>query len=834
MIANLTGSISLALVALTLAFSANANRIDNGLYYEQCGEYSGAARALERKIAAETQIVFDERKSTALEAVRPFQNALRDAQTALSEAIALDSRVSLLEEQKSELNGKIEVAQVSLDDARAYEESCGVGLWFFYPLCWGSSAGELETLNELQAQLGPLEVNIESLEPGRIRNKFPLEKAVEAAEEALQQAQGENPAPVLNDVKEEVAKKLTPSNQSEMEVCLNEWEVLWGQIQNDLGVPVDTRHARGSASLQGLSVRSYADLLPAIESGKYPINEGPQLANSDKITIEILSSSEKSKVQEMDSFLLKIAEKFNETREIETYSSKVIEVRVRKIASGDAYQFISSGRYRGDSDVGIAYSPSNALWVKMLESAPDYKAGKFTLTDIDLSDSRASGPSRSVFRGQEGLFGSMTGVVGNTAGVILLKDVYAAKFPNGKPSSCDLVQKVVDGEISMAYTNPYVSSTGLNFLHTAMTCLAEDGVKDPLAVEKFKQFQANVPLLVETTLQMREAIRSSGIIEAGVMEYQTFFKSKIPRHNGEYNVPFSEVFEFIPFGVRHDNPLVYVGRADLTAEQNRDYESAVKKFAEFVAQNRQSGILSDKFGFFQNMDYQSAYSIYDEDLGDRLIAAQGIWKGNKSADATVVGMFVADTSGSMHHSQNNEGEDRIGQLKDALKFSTNFIKDDMHIGLIEFSGRNNGGTGKKPGIFELLPITPFSEETQKKFIYAAENLEADGGTPLYEAMAFGIQQTLSYMPTDPNVKRVVIVLSDGAPMGYLEQRQREVDAILLLARKFGVVVHMVGLGAGASYGLLEEAATLANGALIKVKTVEQLDAAIANLFNSQF
>ena len=88
------------------------------------------------------------------------------------------------------------------------------------------------------------------------------------------------------------------------------------------------------------------------------------------------------------------------------------------------------------------------------------------------------------------------------------------------------------------------------------------------AVQGFEKFQANVPFIASTTLQMRDAAKS-GMLDAFVLEYQTYV-----------NAPdLKSSYVFTPFGVRHDSPLYALG--DLPQEKL----DIIKKFAEFVEQD---------------------------------------------------------------------------------------------------------------------------------------------------------------------------------------------------------------------------------------------------------
>jgi Ca-activated chloride channel family protein len=106
-----------------------------------------------------------------------------------------------------------------------------------------------------------------------------------------------------------------------------------------------------------------------------------------------------------------------------------------------------------------------------------------------------------------------------------------------------IVDAVANDELDMGYTNPFASSTGLNFLISALYAFDSSDLLSDKAVAGFESFQPNIPVVPYTTLQMREAAKS-GLLDGFVLEYQTYM-----------NTPEIRYYEFTPFGFRHDNPM---------------------------------------------------------------------------------------------------------------------------------------------------------------------------------------------------------------------------------------------------------------------------------------
>ena len=69
------------------------------------------------------------------------------------------------------------------------------------------------------------------------------------------------------------------------------------------------------------------------------------------------------------------------------------------------------------------------------------------------------------------------------------------------------------------------------------------------AVDGFRKFQENVPFVALTTMQMREAAER-GTLDGFILEYQSYQNDSALSRN----------YKFTPFGYRHDNPLVSVGK----------------------------------------------------------------------------------------------------------------------------------------------------------------------------------------------------------------------------------------------------------------------------------
>jgi len=323
------------------------------------------------------------------------------------------------------------------------------------------------------------------------------------------------------------------------------------------------------------------DILPDI-STNYP----PQVEKSTSSYIEIFSSTEKAG-SSTDGWLTEVARDFNNAAI--RIDGKQVSVRLRGIPSGEGADYITSGEYLPD-----AYTPSNELWGEMIR----FRGVKAELVQKKLA--------------------------GNVAGILLTKskkDELVNKY--GAINTKTIIDAVANKELAMGYTNPFASSTGLNFLISALYTFDSSNLLSDRAKAGFESFQANIPVVAYTTLQMRDAAKS-GVLDGFILEYQTYV-----------NTPDIRSYEFTPFGARHDGPMYAIG--ELSAEKRK----ILNKFVEFMQQEKYQ-TLATKYGFNGFNEYRSEAGAVS---GDVIIQAQKLWKETKNIGICAV--FVADVSGSM-------------------------------------------------------------------------------------------------------------------------------------------------------------------------------------------
>lgn len=492
-----------------------------------------------------------------------------------------------------------------------------------------------------------------------------------------------------------------------------------------------------------IGTSSLIDELPDIS--KYPLS----VMGNGEIDIEIFSSTEKSS-KGTDGWLNEIAENFNDERfEIDGYT---VSVSVRPVASGLSVDYIKSGKY-----VPEVFTPSNELWGDMIEAEG---------VDIELVDES---------------------IVSNTAGILVNKETYSEiEKQYGSVSINTVIQATVDGMIAMGYTNPYASSTGLNFLVSALSCFDNTDILSTKAVESFVDFQANVPFVAYTTLQMREAAES-GALDAFIMENQTV-----------YNDPSLKNYKFIPFGVEHNNPVYALGTLTPTQQEVLD------KFVDYC-KNSESQKLAGKYGFNQIKDYKSDIP---EIAGTSLISAQKLWKEEKDAGKPVVAVFVADTSGSM------DGEP-IAQLKRSLINASQYIGEENSIGLVTY---NND-------VQINLPIAKFDINHRAYFTGAVEDMSPFGSTATFDGVAVAADMLVKAREENPDAKIMMFVLSDGET--NVGSSLKDISGII---QALEIPIYTIGYNAD-----LEELGKLSaiNEAASVNADSDDVVYALKNLFNAQ-
>jgi Ca-activated chloride channel family protein len=403
-------------------------------------------------------------------------------------------------------------------------------------------------------------------------------------------------------------------------------------------------------------------------------------------------------------------------------------------ASGESFDYIRSGKYIPDM-----WTPSNRLWGDALGYTPDYDR-----------------------------------MAGNVAGIVSRDGI----------SIEQVIAGVENGSLQFGYTNPMASSTGLNFLSAYLHVYREGG--------DFAAFQRNIALMSYATPQMRGAALS-GRLDAFVYESQQFATGQI--QGGQ---TLADIYQFVPFGVRHDNPVyILTGSAEKRA--------LLEDFVEFsLSAEMQS--LATSYGFNRFEEYPGS-----DMRGDTLREDQAYYRDNKTGGRPVVSVFVCDVSGSMDGTPLNE-------LKASLRSSVGVIPQDSYIGFVSFSDI----------VRVRLPISQFGETERDRFLAAVDDLVPESSTSMYSGLVVASRMIVQFKENNPNLDAIyrIFLLTDGENNDGLTKNV-SLDTLASL----GVPIYCIGYNSGSSD--LDDLAGLNEAAHIRIND-QNVGYALANFFKAEF
>ncbi|MBP1964174.1 vWA domain-containing protein [Paenibacillus aceris] len=512
------------------------------------------------------------------------------------------------------------------------------------------------------------------------------------------------------------------------------------KLYSDISISTD-KPTKGQIDLNPADV---AETLPDIS--KFPIT----VENTTDNFVEIFSSTEKSGTG-VDGWLTEVATEFNQAK-IEV-NGKPASVKIRNIASGTATDYIKTRKYIPD-----AFTPSNELWGEIV---------------------KANGIKTQLITKR---------LVGNVPGIVISKakhDALVAKY--GSVNVKTITEAISNNEFAMGYTDPFASSTGLNFLVTALNTFDSSNMLGEKAVKGFEKFQSNVPFTASTTIQMRDAAKS-GALDGFVLEYQTYVNA----------ADLTGSYVFTPFGVRHDSPLYALG------ELPQNKLDVIKKFADFVTQEKYQKIAKDK-GFNGLEDYKSELAPVD---GNLLASAQKVWKEKKNGTKPIVAVFVTDVSGSMAGAP-------LNRLKESLLKGQKYLGKDNSIGLVSYSSN----------VTINLPIAKYDTNQQSMFVGAVNSLQASGGTATFDGIIVALKMIQDELAVNPNMKPILFVLSDGET-----NEGHSLKDIKGIVEIYKVPIYTIGYNANIK--ALESISSINEAASINADT-DDVVYKLGNLFNVQ-
>lgn len=424
--------------------------------------------------------------------------------------------------------------------------------------------------------------------------------------------------------------------------------------------------------------------LPDIDSS-YPLVVD---ASGKQVVAEIFSSPEKAG-KKTDGWLRELAEEYNNSNQ--TINGKSAGISLRSVSSGTQIDYISSGIYTPD-----AITPSASMWADMLI----FNGVKL----VEISDR----------------------MVGNVAGIVIENSKYSQLEQElGTVDIQSIITATENGTLTAGYTNPFSSTSGLNFLASTLYSYDNNSPLSADAISGFNKFQNNVPFVAYNTLQMREAAANS-TFTTFINEYQGYVN----------DVDMKSGYKFIPYGIRHDNPLYAIDGI------SNDKLELIKAFNEYC-KTPEAKKKADNYGFNKMDDYKDSIPKTD---GNTWLQMQKIWKKNKNATKPIAAVFVIDTSGSMSGTP-------LAALKESMTNSMKYINSNNYIGIVSYSSDINVD----------LPIKAFDINQQAYFQGAIDQLSASGTTSTFSAIAKATLMLDDFKTANPdiNVQPTIFLLSDG-------------------------------------------------------------------------
>ncbi len=414
-----------------------------------------------------------------------------------------------------------------------------------------------------------------------------------------------------------------------------------------------------------------------------------------------------------------------------------VSMTVRSVPSGTAADYIISGKYLPD-----IYTPSNTLF------------GEYAIVNggnLELHTDR---------------------LVGNTAGILVKKGAYS--------DFNSVISAVQNGQLNMGYTNPQTSATGLNLLLT----LLKDGQ------DNFTKFNQNIPYVAYTTQQMRDSA-SNGKLDAILTEYQTYINDE----------NLKSVYDFIPFGMRHDNPAYICDKAGKTDDEL----AAIDMVIDYCLSDEMQKIATNK-GFNANDDYKSDLAFTGAEVSQGLDS----YKVYKDNGKDIIAVFVADCSGSMYG-------DPMNQLKESLSNGMQYINENNYVGLVSYSDN----------VQIEVPIAKFDMNQKSYFQGGINSLSANGSTASYDAVVVAMNMIEEAKKDHPDAKAMIFLLSDGYQnVGY------SMNTIEPALKDSQIPVYTISYTSEADTEAMRKLSEINEAATINADS-EDIVYKIKSLFNSQ-
>ena len=311
-----------------------------------------------------------------------------------------------------------------------------------------------------------------------------------------------------------------------------------------------------------------------------------------------------------------------------------------------------------------------------------------------------------------------------------------------------------------------------------------------ILIKNFTKFNANIPYVAYTTQQMRDSA-SNGSLDGMLTEYQAYVN----------DANLTSMYDFIPFGVRHDNPVYICDEAGKT----QDEKDAIKMVVDYCKSPEMQKIATSK-GFNANDDYTTDLDFTGAEVTQALVT----YKKEKDNGKDIIAVFVADNSGSM------DGEP-MNELKSSLSNGLSYINDNNYVGLVSYS--NN--------VTVELPIAQLDLNQRSYFQGAIDGMKAQGGTSTYEALVVAAKMVQDAQKDHPDAKCMIILLSDGYANGNFT-----VSDIETPIKDSGIPIYTISYGSDADKEELQKVSNINEAASINADS-DDITYKLKSLFNSQ-
>lgn len=433
------------------------------------------------------------------------------------------------------------------------------------------------------------------------------------------------------------------------------------------------------------------ELLPDIS--RFPAQVFPP---SGKLTAEIVTSTEKaipSSPGTPGRWLIDMAEAFNAQERV--IGGNMVAISIRAIPSGVAADYIVKGKYVPD-----AFTPASRLWVDAL-------AARGVTLDL-ITES----------------------LVGNVAGMAIKKENFSQILKQYEAVNVDtVVRAVTAGELLFGYTSPNVSTTGANFLLTVLYGpLFDAPLHAPKRMLEFEKFQTKIPFIAYDTPLMVQSARR-GMLDGFVLEHQQYKSS----------AELQEGYEFVPFGLPHDNPLYS------THNISKQKKEILLSFTEFCLEPENQLLAQNQgFNLFQDYSFQG-----NPKIGEELPEALELFRKNKRGGKKLIVAFVVDNSPSMAPYAN--------PILSYMRHAANLIGQDSRVGLLSFDSK----------VSIHLPASGFDLPHRERFLQSVSSLNFHNGesdqnaSALVNAILVAEKMLLDERERNPEAELIIIALSDG-------------------------------------------------------------------------